>query len=105
MHSEPAPVGAGPILQDACFRPGYVNNIVQNWLPALDGVEEKLKPGSKVGDVGCGCFVGFDFRRRGTWRHGAGSPDGNHGSASVRAPLSVPARHVTKGRKRRTVQR
>ncbi|HEY1710035.1 MAG TPA: class I SAM-dependent methyltransferase [Rhizomicrobium sp.] len=41
----------------AFFRPGYVNNIVQNWLPALDGVEEKLKSGARVADVGCG--VGF----------------------------------------------
>ncbi|HEY5290562.1 MAG TPA: hypothetical protein VIJ59_11090, partial [Caulobacteraceae bacterium] len=38
----------------AFFRPGYVNNIVQNWLPALDGVEAKLKAGAKVADVGCG---------------------------------------------------
>ncbi len=60
----------------AFFRPGYVNNIVQNWLPALDGVVEKLKGGAKVADVGCGVgfstllmakafpnskFVGFDF--------------------------------------------
>ena len=39
------------------FRPGYVNNIVQSWIPALDGVEAKLKTGAKVADVGCG--VGF----------------------------------------------
>ncbi|MFI4934358.1 MAG: class I SAM-dependent methyltransferase [Caulobacterales bacterium] len=60
----------------AFFRPGYVNNIVQNWLPALDGVEAKLKSGAKVADVGCGVgfstllmaqafpmsqFVGYDF--------------------------------------------
>lgn len=41
----------------AFFRPGYVNNIVQNWIPALDGVEAKLRTGAKVADVGCG--VGF----------------------------------------------
>ena len=41
----------------AFFRPGYVNNIVQNWLPALDGVVSKLKSGAKVADIGCG--VGF----------------------------------------------
>jgi SAM-dependent methyltransferase len=41
----------------AFFRPGYVNNITQNWLPALDGVVDKLKAGAKVADVGCG--VGF----------------------------------------------
>ena len=41
----------------AFFRPGYVNNIVQAWIPALDGVEDKLRTGAKVADVGCG--VGF----------------------------------------------
>ena len=41
----------------AFFRPGYINNIVQNWLPALDGVTERLDAGAKVADVGCG--VGF----------------------------------------------
>ncbi len=60
----------------AFFRPGYVNNIVQSWIPALDGVEAKLKAGARVADVGCGVgfstllmaeaypesrFVGFDF--------------------------------------------
>lgn len=60
----------------AFFRPGYVNNIVQNWLPALEGVEGKLRSGAKVADIGCGVgfstllmaeafpnsrFVGFDF--------------------------------------------
>ena len=60
----------------AFFRPGYVNNIVQNWLPALHGVEAKLRAGARVADVGCGVgfstllmaeaypessFVGYDF--------------------------------------------
>jgi ubiquinone/menaquinone biosynthesis C-methylase UbiE len=60
----------------AFFRPGYVNSIVQQWLPALYGVADKLKSGAKVADVGCGVgystllmakaypksrFVGFDF--------------------------------------------
>ena len=58
------------------FRPGYVNNLVSHWLPALDGVVAKLERGAKVADVGCGHgwstvlmakafpksqFVGFDF--------------------------------------------
>jgi 2-polyprenyl-3-methyl-5-hydroxy-6-metoxy-1,4-benzoquinol methylase len=62
----------------AFFRPGYVNNIVQNWLPALEGGTDKLKSGAKVADVGCGVgfstllmarafpnsqFVGFDFHQ------------------------------------------
>lgn len=36
------------------FRPGYLNALVQDWLPALDGVADKLKGGAKVADVGCG---------------------------------------------------
>src|SRR5215468_10542452 len=38
----------------AFFRPGYVNAIVQSWLPALDGVLPKLNAGARVADVGCG---------------------------------------------------
>lgn len=36
------------------FRPGYVNNLTQTWIPALDGVETKLREGARVADVGCG---------------------------------------------------
>jgi SAM-dependent methyltransferase len=58
------------------FRPGYMANLVAEWLPALDGVVEKLERGAKVADVGCGrgastlvmakafprsSFIGFDF--------------------------------------------
>lgn len=60
----------------AFFRPGYVNNIVQAWIPALDGIEAKLSSGGRVADIGCGVgfstllmakafpkseFVGYDF--------------------------------------------
>ena len=58
------------------FRPGYRANLVASWLPALDGVVDKLEQGAKVADVGCGHgastivmaqayprshFVGLDF--------------------------------------------
>jgi SAM-dependent methyltransferase len=36
------------------FRPGYNANLVSNWIPALDGVDEKLRVGATVADVGCG---------------------------------------------------
>jgi ubiquinone/menaquinone biosynthesis C-methylase UbiE len=58
------------------FRPGYHNNLIGAWLPALDGAVEKLYRGAKVADVGCGHgwstvmmaeafpnseFIGYDF--------------------------------------------
>jgi SAM-dependent methyltransferase len=58
------------------FRPGYRANLVASWLPALDGVVDKLEQGAAVADVGCGHgastilmaqaypkshFVGLDF--------------------------------------------
>ncbi|MBV9973630.1 MAG: methyltransferase domain-containing protein [Candidatus Eremiobacteraeota bacterium] len=58
------------------FRPGYNANLTTNWIPALDGVEAKLRAGAMVADVGCGLgtstitmakaypksrFVGFDY--------------------------------------------
>lgn len=61
---------------DRFFRPGYRSNLVQNWLPALEGVVEKLERGARVADIGCGYgsstlimadafpnseFVGIDF--------------------------------------------
>jgi SAM-dependent methyltransferase len=36
------------------FRPGYAANLVTSWIPALNGVKEKLEAGARVADVGCG---------------------------------------------------
>jgi 2-polyprenyl-3-methyl-5-hydroxy-6-metoxy-1,4-benzoquinol methylase len=36
------------------FKPNYVGNLVSTWIPSLNGVEEKLKQGAKVADIGCG---------------------------------------------------
>jgi SAM-dependent methyltransferase len=36
------------------FRPGYQANINEKWIPALDGVEQKLRAGARVADIGCG---------------------------------------------------
>ena len=58
------------------FRPGYAANLIASWIPALEGVEEKLRRGARVADIGCGLgastilmaqafpqseFIGFDY--------------------------------------------
>jgi ubiquinone/menaquinone biosynthesis C-methylase UbiE len=58
------------------FRPGYNASLVASWIPALDGVQERLERGARVADVGCGwgastiimaqafprsTFTGFDY--------------------------------------------
>ena len=58
------------------FRPSYAANLITSWIPALNGVEAKLKSGARVADVGCGHgastilmaqayprsrFVGYDY--------------------------------------------
>jgi SAM-dependent methyltransferase len=36
------------------FRPGYAAHLAAEWIPALDGVEDKLRSGARVADLGCG---------------------------------------------------
>ena len=36
------------------FGAGYAAELVPSWIPALEGVEEKLRAGARVADVGCG---------------------------------------------------
>ncbi|WBP85094.1 methyltransferase domain-containing protein [Kitasatospora cathayae] len=36
------------------FLPGYRAHLVRHWLPALDGVVDRLRAGGRVADVGCG---------------------------------------------------
>ena len=36
------------------FRPGYIANLIPAWIPALDGVQDKLQAGAAVADIGCG---------------------------------------------------
>jgi SAM-dependent methyltransferase len=61
---------------DGVFGLAYRTYLLQEWIPALDGVEAKLRAGARVADVGCGYgtatvllaeafpaseFVGFDY--------------------------------------------
>ncbi len=39
---------------DRFFKPGYNANLLEQWIPALEGVDAKLQAGGKVADVGCG---------------------------------------------------
>jgi len=36
------------------FKPAYLHNLTSTWIPSLDGVEERLRQGATVADVGCG---------------------------------------------------
>ncbi len=36
------------------FRPNYLASLTTDWIPALDGVEAKLRAGAHVADIGCG---------------------------------------------------
>ena len=79
------------------FRPGYAANLVSSWIPALDGVREKLEAGARVADVGCGHgastilmaqafprseFVGFDYHDASIGHaRAAASREGLNGSA------------------------
>lgn len=50
------------------FRPGYAASLVQEWLPALEGVVAKLERGAMVDDVGCGLGYSTMLMARGTNR-------------------------------------
>ena len=36
------------------FRPAYASHLLEEWIPALEGTEDKLRMGAKVADIGCG---------------------------------------------------
>src|SRR5271168_2655705 len=73
------------------FRPGYRGHLVGAWIPALDGVQEKLERGARVADIGCGHgastiimaeafpnseFFGFDY-------HGASIEEAREAAAAA----------------------
>lgn len=70
-HDDGVPCGTARF-----FAPGYRTNLTSRWIPALDGVTDKLRAGALVADVGCGhglstilmaeafpcsTFIGFDY--------------------------------------------
>ncbi|HYI35112.1 MAG TPA: class I SAM-dependent methyltransferase [Thermoleophilaceae bacterium] len=91
------------------FRPGYRAHLTTEWIPALDGMEDKLEQGASVADVGCGhgastiimaeayprsTFVGFDYHedslksardraRRRAWATGSPSSRRRHRTSPV----------------------
>jgi SAM-dependent methyltransferase len=85
---------------DGCerfFEPGYANNLVGAWIPALDGVDAKLRAGASVADIGCGHgastqimaraypnsrFAGFDL-------HGGSIARARESAASSDAPDNI----------------
>src|SRR3954447_8381868 len=80
------------------FRPSYNAHLLAEWLPALDGVVEKLTRGAKVADVGCGhgastilmaeAFPSSRF-------HGTDYHDGSIATARERAAAAGVADRVT----------
>ncbi len=48
-HSDDVAIGC-----ERFFRPGYVANLVSSWLPAVNGLVDRLEQGIAVADVGCG---------------------------------------------------
>jgi SAM-dependent methyltransferase len=93
----------------AFYRNGYRHNLVREWLPLLRGVEDKLRAGAKVADVGCGHgystilmaeafpksrFWGFDYHEQSieTARsHARNMKTANRASFEVADATSYPA--------------
>src|SRR4051812_9342640 len=74
------------------FRPGYNANLIPEWLPALDGVVDKLEAGATVADLGCG-------HRSATIPLAGGVPNPPLvGSGHHQGPLPAPRPRGQKGR-------
>ena len=85
------------------FGPSYHNALIQEWLPSLDGVIEKLDRGIKVADVGCGHgistmlmaeafpnseFIGFDFHDKSISEANAHANEHNLGNVHFEQALA-----------------
>ena len=75
------------------FRPGYAAHLVDEWLPALDGVVDKLRAGANVADVGCGLRRVHDphGRRPSSARRSSASTSTSRRSRPPARPRSRPA--------------
>jgi 2-polyprenyl-3-methyl-5-hydroxy-6-metoxy-1,4-benzoquinol methylase len=80
------------------FEPGYRANIVQSWIPALEGVHERLTRGGRVADIGCGHGVSSIVIAEGypaTTVHGTDAHDGSIAEARRLAAEAGVADRVT----------
>jgi SAM-dependent methyltransferase len=80
------------------FRPGYNANLVSAWLPALDGVVDKLERGGSVADVGCGHGASTIVMAKAfpkTRFHGSDYHDGSIATARERAEAAGVADRVS----------
>jgi SAM-dependent methyltransferase len=80
------------------FRPGYLANLTSSWLPSLDGVEDKLRSGARVADIGCGLgassvLMAVNYPRAEV--HGSDYHDGSIAEAGTRAEDAGVADRVT----------
>jgi SAM-dependent methyltransferase len=93
------------------FRPNYAAHLVTEWIPALEGMQERLTRGAHVADVGCGhgastilmaqafpksTFVGFDYHEHSvSWARKAASRAGvaDRVTFEVASSKSYPGRY------------
>ncbi|HEX7256938.1 MAG TPA: class I SAM-dependent methyltransferase [Nitrososphaeraceae archaeon] len=80
------------------FKPNYVGNLVSSWIPSLEGVEEKLKQGAKVADIGCGYGISTILMAK-AYPHSKFYGFDNHGPSIEQAKEQVRKEEDKEGRR------